>query len=88
MLVSEALRPANTTQDWALRLNAPDIAAQIERAMADIAVIEAATSQQEALAIAVAMRGALHDRQRATLVTPDRLLARRGKRARALEHRG
>ena len=46
-------------------------------AMDDLAVIEAANPEMEALAIAVAMREARHLNKSAALVTPDRALARR-----------
>ncbi len=45
--------------------------------MKDLAVIEAANPEMEALAIAVAMREARHLGKSAALVTPDRALARR-----------
>lgn len=76
-LMSEALRPAPTTPAWSTRLRQPDIAAQIETAMNGVSVIDAANSREESLAIAVAMREALHQGRRAALVTPDRMLARR-----------
>ena len=55
-----------------------------------IAVIEAANAEEEALAIAVALREAVERPDKtAALVTPDRALARRVLAAlRALEHRG
>jgi len=45
--------------------------------MKNLAVIEAANPEMEALAIAVAMREARHLDRTAALVTPDRALARR-----------
>ena len=45
--------------------------------MTNLAVIEAANPEMEALAIAVAMREARHLGKSAALVTPDRALARR-----------
>src|SRR5712671_4285907 len=45
--------------------------------MTNLAVIEAANAEMEALAIAVAMREARHLNKSAALVTPDRALARR-----------
>ena len=55
-----------------------------------MSVIEAANAEEEALAIAIALREAVERRSKtAALVTPDRALARRvARRARALEHRG
>ncbi|MGE0752003.1 MAG: double-strand break repair protein AddB [Variibacter sp.] len=73
-LVSEALRPAEATDHWSVRL--PD--AEITRALADVSVIEAATAEEEAQAIAIALRGAMEDdNATAALITPDRALARR-----------
>ena len=54
------------------------IAPRIGPAMKDIAVIEAANAEEEALAIAVALREAVEDKNTtAALITPDRALARR-----------
>jgi ATP-dependent helicase/nuclease subunit B len=73
-LTSEALRPAAATERWKERLDA----AVIARAVEGIAVIEAANSDEEATAIAVALREAVEDpRKTAALITPDRALARR-----------
>ena len=55
----------------------PDIADKISLGMTNLAVIEAANPEMEALAIAVAMREARHQNKSAALVTPDRALARR-----------
>ncbi len=74
-LVSEALRPAETTHLWAdapERLPAADIAA----ALAGVAVVEAADDREEAAAIAVVLRETLErPDETAALVTPDRALA-------------
>jgi len=72
-LVSEAMRPSLATERWAQRI---DEAAR-QSALANVAVIEAANAEDEALAIAVALREAVHDGKSAALVTPDRALARR-----------
>ena len=77
VLVSEAMRPSEATARWHDRLREPDVAAQIARAMENVAVIEAPNAEMEALAIAVAMREARHLTKSAALVTPDRALARR-----------
>ncbi|MBV9556736.1 MAG: double-strand break repair protein AddB, partial [Pseudolabrys sp.] len=77
-LVSEALRPASTTELWQTRLQNEDIPQQTGAALAGISVIEAATAEEEALAIAVALREAAETPGKtAALVTPDRALARR-----------
>jgi ATP-dependent helicase/nuclease subunit B len=77
VLVSEAMRPSNATAQWHRRLGQPDIVGKISRGMTNLAVIEAANAEMEALAIAVAMREARHLNKSAALVTPDRALARR-----------
>ncbi|MCX5520599.1 double-strand break repair protein AddB [Kaistia defluvii] len=71
-LISEAMRPAETTEDWA---TAPPVAAS---AIGDVALVVARTEQEEAVAIALAMREAIREPGRtAALVTPDRRLAGR-----------
>ena len=77
VLLSEVMRPAHATAQWHRRLAEPDIATKISGAMTDLAVIEAENPEMEALAIAVAMREAHHLGKSASLVTPDRALARR-----------
>jgi ATP-dependent helicase/nuclease subunit B len=75
--VSEALRPARATDRWR-ELATSDFPTRIEGALATLAVIEAATAEEEALAIAVALRETLETPDKtAALVTPDRALARR-----------
>jgi ATP-dependent helicase/nuclease subunit B len=81
-LISEALRPAATTERWRQRLADKDFAAAAARALENVALIEAANAEEEALAIAVAMREALETKDKTVaLVTPDRALARRVKAA-------
>jgi len=77
VLVSEAMRPSNATAEWHRRLGQPDIVEKISAGLTNLAVIEAANPEMEALAIAVAMREARHLGKSAALVTPDRALARR-----------
>ena len=73
-LVSEAFRPASTTELWTHRLDD----GLIGEALAGVAVIEAANAEEEANAIAVALREAIEvPETRAALVTADRALARR-----------
>ncbi len=76
-LLSEALRPAAATDLWRERTAGEAFAAHAEAALKTLAVIEAATAEEEALAIAVALREAVHDGKTAALVTPDRALGRR-----------
>ena len=78
MLVSEALRPASTTERWQARRAAKDFDAPAGKALATVSMIEAANPEEEALAIAVALRQAVETQDKtAALVTPDRALARR-----------
>jgi ATP-dependent helicase/nuclease subunit B len=72
-LVSEAMRPSGATERWATRIDA----ATRDAALESLAVIEAANAEEEALAIAIALREAVHEGKSAALVTPDRALARR-----------
>jgi ATP-dependent helicase/nuclease subunit B len=75
-LMSEALRPAAATDRWRTRLD--EIGAAVATAMAGVTVIEAANVEEEALAIAAALRESLTLPARtAALVTFDRALQRR-----------
>ncbi|MCR4265702.1 double-strand break repair protein AddB [Nitratireductor sp. ZSWI3] len=76
-LVSEALRPAETTDAW-LENRALAASAAGDGALSGVTLVETANEREEALSIAVALRLAL-DEENATaaLVTPDRGLARR-----------
>jgi ATP-dependent helicase/nuclease subunit B len=77
-LASEALRPAEKSELWKERLAERSFAADADAAMAGVSVIEAANAEEEALAIAVALREAMQTPGKtAALVTPDRTLARR-----------
>ncbi len=76
-LASEVMRPAAATHHWRERLKRA-FAGHIAAGLAGVAVVDAANTEEEALAIAVALREAL-DTPNATaaLITPDRALARR-----------
>jgi len=75
-LVSQALRPAQTTEMWRAAARPPEEA--VASAFAGVALVEAASEGEEALAIALALREALELPGRtAALLTPDRLLASR-----------
>jgi ATP-dependent helicase/nuclease subunit B len=77
--VSEALRPADTTDLWHFyRDGVAD--ADLTLALEGVTLIEAADEREEALCIAIALRQVLEDpRKTAALVTPDRELAQRVK---------
>ena len=73
LLITELMRPAETSEEW----SRPPVSSLEHVTRADCA-----TAHQEALAIALALRGVLGDEkhpstQTAALVTPDRDLARR-----------
>ncbi len=71
-----AMRPAETAHQW--RQSASAINADVDQALNGLSVLEAPDQQNEALSIALAMREVLETKQRtATLITPDRQLARR-----------
>ena len=78
LLVSEALRPAGATERWQERLAESNFAKHADAAIASLTMIEAGNAEEEALAIAVALREAVKEPGKtAALVTPDRALARR-----------
>jgi ATP-dependent helicase/nuclease subunit B len=76
-LLSEALRPAETTEAWATM--EPQARATLAEAGLDgVTLVDAADERDEALAIAIALRETLEAPGRtAALVTPDRSLAAR-----------
>jgi len=76
-LVSEVLRPAAATDMWRQKAADPAFEAHADAALRTLTMIEAANPEEEALAIAVALREAMHDGRSAALVTPDRALGRR-----------
>ena len=72
-LINDALRPAETTDEWAASIRAAPAGA-----WDDVTLIEAANEREEALSIAVALKLAIADgTTTAALVTGDRDLARR-----------
>ncbi|MCZ2327954.1 double-strand break repair protein AddB [Bartonella sp. F02] len=72
-LLSEALRPASTTDLWAHLIRD-----DYENICSDWSLIEAINEREEALAIAVALRDAIEEPHKtAALITNDRTLARR-----------
>ena len=77
-LVSEALRPAATTEHWQVSRTADAFNRSTDAALGALALIEAANAEEEALAIAVCIRETLETPDKTVaLVTPDRALARR-----------
>lgn len=78
MLLSEAMRPAATTDHWVGFRHKAAAAETRESALSDVGLVVARNEQEEALAIAVAFREAIEKSGTiAALVTPDRDLARR-----------
>ncbi len=74
-LVSLALRPAPVTDQWLS--DGPRLVGGLQDACEGITLIEAPSQRAEAEAIAIRLRRAAEDGQKAALVTPDRVLARR-----------
>ncbi len=74
-LMAQTFRPAPVTDRWRAAL--PALRAEAAAAMAGLTLVEAPDARREAVAVAVAMRGALAEGRTAALVTPDRTLARR-----------
>ncbi len=80
--LSEALRPADSTDVWSARREDKGDGALSDAAiaggLADVAIVVADDDNEEALALAVAMREALETPARtAALITPDVAIARR-----------
>lgn len=73
-LVSLALRPAPVTDQW---LREGQELLPLAAAANGLTLIEAQTPRQEALAVALALRAAHAEGRSATLIAPDRTLARR-----------
>ncbi|MGH6804981.1 MAG: double-strand break repair protein AddB, partial [Methyloceanibacter sp.] len=75
--VFEALRPAESTEEW-IAYRAGMDAPLLDAALQGVSLIEAADEREEALALAIALRHVLETPCETTaLVTPDRNLARR-----------
>ncbi len=72
-LISLALRPAPVTSQWLTE--GPDLP-PLDTATRDLTLVEAPSSRDEALAIALRLRQAAEDGQTAALITPDRMLSR------------
>ncbi|MEM8823906.1 MAG: double-strand break repair protein AddB, partial [Pseudomonadota bacterium] len=72
-LLSLALRPAPTTDAW---LDEGPRLQDIDRATAQITLLDAPSPTDEAAAIAIGLRAALDQGKRAALITPDRTLSR------------
>ena len=72
-VISLALRPAPVTDAWLTE--GPDLP-DLNAAMENIALVEAASPRAEALAIALRLRKAAETGEKAALITPDRMLTR------------
>jgi ATP-dependent helicase/nuclease subunit B len=74
-LASEAMRPAHTTERWHLFAATAGEKAQ---ALAGVSILEAASAEEEAEAVALILREVAETPERTgALVSPDRVLARR-----------
>lgn len=77
-VTSEALRPALASQLWQALPGDAEFAVSADAAIENVAVIETANAEEEALAIAVALRETADTKGKtAALVTPDVALGRR-----------
>jgi ATP-dependent helicase/nuclease subunit B len=75
-LLSETLRPADTTEHWRTRLD--KLRAEADASLSNLFIVETETARAESEAIAMMMRETLETPGKtAALVTPDRALARR-----------
>jgi ATP-dependent helicase/nuclease subunit B len=72
-LVSLALRPAPVTHAW---MSEGPRLTELDKACADVTLVEAANPRAEALAIALRLRQAAEDGKTAALISPDRMLTR------------
>lgn len=74
-LAREMMRPAETVHEWA---HLKDTLPTLQESLTDLHLVETKTQSEEAHTIAVIMRATLEEPGKtATLVTPDRALARR-----------
>ena len=74
-LVSLALRPAPFTDQWLD--DGPKLIGDLEQAIDGFSLVAADTPQEEALTVALRLRAAADEDQKAVLITPDRTLTRR-----------
>jgi ATP-dependent helicase/nuclease subunit B len=81
--VSDALRPAATTHRWQELANSDF---PLHDALQSVSLIEAENAEEEALAIAVALREAVEETKTAAMITPDSALARRVLAGLAMEN--
>ncbi len=72
-ILSLALRPAPVTDQW---LTEGPRLRDVDQAMAGVTLLEAGSPQTEATAIALRLRQAVADGQRAAVISPDRVLTR------------
>ena len=73
-LISLSLRPAKVTDQWLSE--GPELG-DLRQATDGLTLLEAARPREEALAIAVALKQAIHDGKKVALITPDATLGRR-----------
>lgn len=72
-LVSLSLRPAPVTDAW---LTEGPKLSELDHALEDVTLVEAPNPRSEASAIAMRLRQAVEDGQKAAVITPDRMLTR------------
>jgi ATP-dependent helicase/nuclease subunit B len=75
-LVSEALRPADTSDSWTGYLEKRPVEQRCE-ALQNVSIMIARNEAEEALSVAVALRETIERGETAALISPDRMLTRR-----------
>ncbi|WP_305984768.1 double-strand break repair protein AddB [Roseibium sp. MMSF_3544] len=75
-LVSEALRPADTSDGWTAYLSKTP-SEEHEGALQNVSVLVARNEADEALSVAIALRETINRGETAALISPDRMLTRR-----------
>jgi len=75
-LVSEALRPADTSDGWTAYLSKTP-SEEREGALQNVSVLVARNEADEALSVAIALRETINRGETAALISPDRMLTRR-----------
>ena len=74
-LISLALRPAPITNQWLE--DGPNLLGSLDPATKPLAILQASTPKEEALAIATCLRNSAHQGIDSVLITPNRDLTRR-----------
>ena len=74
-LIAEVMRPAETLEAWAVKTNTVQLGEPAIEAAKGLCLLEANSTEEEALSLALAMRHSAETKSSALLITPDRALA-------------